>query len=176
MYGESNPSYRHGHKPKNGKPSPTYVSWRDMKARCQNSNHKYYSYYGGRGIKVCERWQDFTNFLADMGEKPEGLTLDRVNNDGNYEPGNCRWTTRKQQTHNRRDLKTQKLFIAIDEQGIMTISNNQHEFARQHGLDQSNIANCLSGKHKTHKGWRFKKIPIISGKPLFTPMKVECYA
>jgi len=176
MHGESNPRYRHGHRPKYGKTSPTYNSWRDMKRRCHNPNRKAYKNYGGRGIKVCDRWMDFVNFLEDMGECPEGLTLDRINNDGNYEPGNCRWATRKQQVQNRRDQKNQKLFIAKNEQGIITVSNNQHEFARQHGLNLGAINTCINGKRKSHKGWRFKKIPSISGEPLFIPMRLECYA
>ena len=157
--GELNPSYKHGHSPRNGKLSPTYRSWKAMKMRSQNPNHKDYKYYGARGIRVCERWQDFVNFLEDMGEKPDGLTLDRINNDGDYELGNCRWTTRKEQVHNRRDHKTQYLFIAMDEQGTMIASNNQHEFARRHELNRSHITSCLNGRQKTHKGWRFKRIP-----------------
>lgn len=83
--------------------SPTYHSWAGMKARCSNPNQKSYKYYGGRGIKVCQRWLDsFENFLEDMGERPEGKTLDRRDNDGNYEPDNCRWATAKQQSSNRR--------------------------------------------------------------------------
>ncbi len=158
MYGESNPSYKHGHRPKYSKPSPTYISWRNMRQRCQNPNHPDYEDYGGRGIKVCKRWKDFVNFLTDMGERPEGLTLDRINNDGNYEPDNCRWATLKQQAQNQRDHKNQYLFIAIDSQGTMITSNNQSEFARQHGLNQSHIADCLNGRHKSHKGWTFKRL------------------
>ena len=152
--GKLNSNYRHGHHI-NGKPSPTYISWRDMKARCQNPNHEHYEYYGGRGVEVCERWQNFANFLADMGERPPGKTLDRINNDRNYEPGNCRWATPKEQAQNRRN---QYLFIAMDSQGTMIASNNQHEFARQHGLNRRHINNCLNGRAKTHKGWRFKRI------------------
>jgi len=147
-----------------------------MKERCQNPNSNRYEYYGARGIKICDRWQNFSNFLEDMGERPPGKTLDRINNNGNYEPGNCRWATQKEQIQNRRDRKDQKLFIAIDSQDTMIVSNNQLEFARQYGLNQGCIANCLNGKQKSHKGWRFKRIPSISGEPLFIPMKVECYA
>ena len=80
-----------------------YRVWIDMKTRCFNSNSKAYKYYGQRGITVCDSWKNsFLTFLKDMGECPKGLTLDRINNDGNYEPNNCRWATRYQQIHNRR--------------------------------------------------------------------------
>jgi hypothetical protein len=99
---------KHGHVVYiNGKqhPSPTYHSWMAMKQRCLNPNQLGYPDYGGRGITVCDRWQGehgFENFLADMGKRPKGKTLDRFpNNDGNYEPGNCRWATPKQQANNR---------------------------------------------------------------------------
>lgn len=76
-----------------------------MLQRCTNPRVTGYANYGGRGIRVNPRWETFENFLADMGERPNGLTLDRINNDGNYEPGNCRWATRLQQVHNRRTPK-----------------------------------------------------------------------
>ena len=93
---------KHGHAGR-GKTSRAYHVWHDMRARCTNPSDQAYKYYGGRGITVCERWlESFENFLADMGEPPVGLTLDRKNNDGNYEPRNCRWVTRKEQAANKR--------------------------------------------------------------------------
>jgi hypothetical protein len=73
-----------------------------MMDRCTNRNGQNWADYGGRGITVCERWLIFENFLADMGERPPGTTIERVENDLGYEPGNCRWATRKQQSRNRR--------------------------------------------------------------------------
>lgn len=81
--------------------SRTYVSWQHMKTRCSDPKHPSFHRYGGRGISVCERWLSFENFLADMGERPAGRTLDRVDNDRGYEPGNCRWATPKEQVNNR---------------------------------------------------------------------------
>ena len=95
----------HGHTI--GGPSPTYLSWQAMKGRCLNPDKgSYYREYGGRGITVCDRWlNSFENFLADMGPCPDDLTLDRINNESHYEPGNCRWTTWEQQMLNRRSIR-----------------------------------------------------------------------
>lgn len=95
------PSLRHGHSRK-GSETPTWRTWVAMIQRCTNSNRDNYPYYGGRGIEVCERWRSFDNFLADMGERPESMTLDRIDQDGNYEPINCRWSTKSEQMKNRR--------------------------------------------------------------------------
>ena len=79
-----------------------YQLWSSMKARCTNPRDPGWRRYGGRGITVCRRWRTFDNFLADMGTKPAGKSIDRLNNDGDYEPSNCRWATPKQQANNRR--------------------------------------------------------------------------
>lgn len=91
----------HGHNARN---SATYRTWMAMIQRCENPQHDAWDRYGGRGISICERWRGdggFERFLADMGDRPDGLTLDRIDPDGNYEPGNCRWATPLEQRHNR---------------------------------------------------------------------------
>lgn len=83
--------------------SRTYSSWHQMLQRCKNPNNSRYHQYGGRGIKVCEQWERFENFFADMGFVPQGMSIDRINNDGNYEPGNCRWATSFEQSNNMKN-------------------------------------------------------------------------
>lgn len=88
-----------------GNRSATWYSWIGMNSRCHNPNSTGFKNYGGRGITVCERWRKFENFIADMGERPKGTTLDRINNNGDYEPKNCRWTSMCLQRRNKRNVQ-----------------------------------------------------------------------
>lgn len=100
-----------------GKVSRVYNVWHSMRQRCFNKNSASYPIYGGRGITVCDRWQAFENFLEDMGDPPVGTSIERKDNNGNYEPDNCRWATKVEQGNNRRDnryviLSGQRMTVA----------------------------------------------------------------
>lgn len=97
----------HGHTKKSK--SRTYTTWDNMIQRCKNPKRNFYEYYGGRGIKVCTRWLKFENFLKDMGERPEGTSIDRIDPNGNYELNNCRWATKLQQANNTRKTNRAKI-------------------------------------------------------------------
>lgn len=130
-------NYRHGHA-RPGKETRTYHSWRSMMMRCYYDKCDGYKYWGGRGISVCGAWHDFSNFLADMGEKPHGTTLDRINNDGDYTPKNCRWATPSEQSRNRRNA------VYLEAKGDrLTIA----EWAKRLGVDQHVIQKRLK------RGW-----------------------
>lgn len=108
----------------------TYSSWRAMLSRCRNRKDVSFPYYGGRGIKVCDRWKSFDNFFEDMGERPTNTTIDRLSSDGNYEPGNCRWATREEQDANKPYRGTKR--------------PNAYKRVRQLSLDGTTIAEFVS--------------------------------
>lgn len=128
---------KHGHSPDSGA-SPTYHTWAGMLARCTNPRHQHYRYYGGRGIAVCDRWHQFQNFLADMGEKPHGRSLDRINRDDDYAAYNCRWATAKEQARN----KSTNRLMTMD-----GVTRTQAEWCELLGIHQATVNDRL------HKGW-----------------------
>ena len=144
-----------------------YLIWKSMIKRCENPRDKDFKHYGGRGIKVCGRWRSsFENFYVDVGNPPEGKTLDRwPDNDGDYEFTNFRWASPKQQANNRRPKSCgpmkQHWFFAFNlDTGGWFEGDNQRAFARKHELCQANISACLLGKQKApHKGWTFEFLP-----------------
>ena len=106
---------KHGHAGSCGSgASPTYRIWGGMKRRCKEKDPgmRSWKWYGGKGIRVCERWLDFQNFLADMGERPKGYWIERINGDGDYEPGNCRWATPLEQMQN---VKLRERRMSVEE-------------------------------------------------------------
>lgn len=120
----------HGHTV-NARSSRTYKSWRAMRARCKNETDSSYGRYGAVGISVCERWESFASFLADMGERPKAKSLDRISNSGNYEPSNCRWADAFEQAANRHNTK------------LITIGSRTlplRGWAREVGLPHSTIS------------------------------------
>ena len=106
-------------------PHPLYQIWQGMKARCLNPNNPHYANYGGRGIKICDEWiNNFNQFVADMKDRPCGYSIDRIDNNGDYTPNNCKWSTKKEQQRNRRITKKiiinnggYSLFLAITAAG-----------------------------------------------------------
>jgi len=120
-----------------------YGIWTQMRARCENPSNRAYQGYGGRGIRVCERWEEFSKFIADMGERPSSdYSLDRIDNNGNYEPANCRWATRAEQSSNRRN----NIRVTIDNKEV-TLA----EAARMSG-----ISGLVVWK-RVRRGWPIEK-------------------
>lgn len=124
----------HGHS-RGGRLSHEYMTWQGMVARCTRAETDGFERYGGRGISVCERWREFANFLADMGTRPgQRHTLDRIDNDGNYEPSNCRWATLEEQANNRSNSH----HIEID-----GVTKTLTQWAREAGVSDACIYNRL---------------------------------
>jgi len=135
---------KHGHT-SNAKPTRTYITWQSMKRRCLNSSHKDYKHYGEKGITITPRWHDFSKFLADMGERPEGKTIDRIDNSKGYTKTNCRWATSIEQIRNSRTPK-------LSPQKVLTIFKDtrpQKNIAKKYGVSQA----CIS-LIKTRRTWR----------------------
>ena len=126
--------------------TPTYNSWKAMKQRCLDTNYDAYSRYGGRGIEVCERWLSFENFLADMGERPPGMTLDRIDNEGNYTPENCHWATSKQQGRNRRTNKLDDVAVTQIRWLCADGGCTQAAVAKAFGVRVSCVSRVVCGK------------------------------
>jgi hypothetical protein len=141
---------KHGQNRK-GYRTPIHIVWSQMIQRCYNPNNHKYKDYGGRGIKVCDRWRySFENFYEDMGEVPEGLTLDRKDNDGDYTPENCHWATMKEQQNNRRDN------VWITHAGE---TKTRTQWERSLGMKLGTLNNRLN-----RDGWSIKKAlttPVI---------------
>lgn len=148
--------------------SPTHNIWSGMRSRCLDRNSRIYKFYGGRGIKVCERWNIFENFYFDMGERPAGMQLDRIDCLGNYEPSNCRWATKEENLKNMRLPKEVMInnrfgkWIVIERvdhkpghRYYLCRCDCGYRAIRAGGeLRRGRSTQCINCKHISHRGWK----------------------
>lgn len=127
--------------------TPTYKSWDAMIQRCTNPNHEAYERYAGRGIKICERWLNFANFVEDLGIRPAGTTLERIDNNDGYNPENCVWASWAVQGRNRRNVKLTEFAVKHIKQ-LYTAGFKQKEIAERYGVTQNTISRIVN-----HKRW-----------------------
>lgn len=162
-HGEKNPCYRHGKAGTN-----IYKIWAGMMSRCYNPKVKIYEYYGGRGITVCQKWHNFSGFYEDMGDRPDKLQLDRIDNSKGYSKENCRWITAKENNpHNKGDIKDTMPGRVFDKWTVL----KKVEYKKDHWyyqcrcecgtekiiaggeLRRKHTTQCLNCKHIAHRGW-----------------------
>jgi hypothetical protein len=136
--GEANPKYKDGRSR-----DDRYGLWLNMRSRCFNPNLTSYKYYGGRGIIICDRWLDFTVFCADMGPRPKGWTIERMDNSRGYEPGNCCWASPATQSRNRRFNVTAT---------IGGVTKTRAEWCRDYGISESTVRNRV-----LRSGWPLER-------------------
>jgi hypothetical protein len=165
---------RHG----KGMRAPIYIVWRAMLGRCENPNDASYFKYGGRGIKVCERWHTFEHFRDDMGPRPPRQSIERINNEGNYEPSNCRWATYYEQNANRRS--TQKVFFRGEQIHLSEVARrigiaagNLSRYAKRYKKDLQATVDHYAAKYPD----RFNAANITAGTQFPTVLlRIECAA
>lgn len=152
---KTNPAYKHGHATRGKRPA-SYTHFMNMKSRCTIKSNKDYQRYGGRGVTVCDRWLNgedglsgYECFLADMGPKPEGMSIDRIDNTKGYSPDNCKWSTAEEQNNNRSSSR----YLTID-----GVTKTIAQWARVSGIGPKTIRNRLETMHMSPKEAVFTKL------------------